>query len=92
MKIEISQYKPSILRNFRRSKSIKGKWYDDFTGITFTGHKVLGISLNRGVVLSNHPFDYQFQNLTMWVYILSWPICFDIRWGKEASNFNKKNK
>jgi hypothetical protein len=34
-------------------------------------------------------FEYKRDNLSIWIYILSWPINIDIYWNKRPSNFKK---
>lgn len=90
MKIEISQYKPSIVRRARREHPYVTKWWEGFTGIELFTQKLLGISLHKGTLITDPSFEYKQDNLSIWIYILSWPINIDIYWNKRPSNFNKK--
>jgi hypothetical protein len=89
VRIEINQYKPELVRRFTRSKHINGDWWKGYTGLTLFGMKILGVSLQHGVVLSDKPFEYKYDNLSIWIHLLTWPIEMDMRWGKRPSNFNK---
>jgi hypothetical protein len=89
MKIEISQYKPSVIRKVKRSNAVLGRWWEGFNGIELFGERLIGISLHRNIVLSDKPFKDKYDNLSLYVYILTWPINIDIRWNKRPSNFKK---
>jgi hypothetical protein len=90
MKINIFQYKPEIIRKITKSSKIVGKWFEGYSGIIIFGQKILGISLQRGIAFSSSPHKYQYQYLGIWVYLLSWPILIELRWGKILSNIGKK--
>lgn len=91
MKIEINQWKPEVIRKFKGRRVVVGPWWENFSGLQLFGMRVLGISLKYGIVISEHPFKYQYDNLSIWIYFLTWPIEIDLRWNKRPSNFNKQN-
>lgn len=90
MKIEINQWKPELIRKFKRHRLINGHWWEGYSGLQLFNLRILGISLQYGVVLSDSPFKYKYNNLSIWLYLLTWPVEIDLRWNKRPSNFNKK--
>ena len=91
MKINISQYRPTIIRKVERSSTVLGRWWEGFNGIELLGERLIGLSVHKHVVLSDNPFKYKYDNLSIWIYILTWPINIDIRWNKRPSNFGKND-
>jgi hypothetical protein len=89
MRVKISQYRPPIIRKIKRSSAIFGRWWEGYNGIVLFSEKILGFTITKHVVLSDHPFDYKYDNLSIWIYILSWPINIDIYWNKRPSVFKK---
>jgi len=86
MKIEVSQYSPSIIRKINKRNSVLfSRWWERYSGIELAGERVLGISFHKSVVLSSKPFEYKYDSLSIWIYILSWPIHIDIRWNKRPA-------
>jgi hypothetical protein len=77
MKIEISQYKPSVIRKARHKSYLLAKWWEGFTGIELFNEKLLGISLHKSTLMVDPSFEYKRDNLSIWIYILSWPINID---------------